>query len=80
MNPKKRNKSNQVMNKVFPNFDPDSHVDPVPSPCISICKIDPLSQLCVACYRNLDEITIWSRANDECKRAIWRNILIRKNT
>lgn len=66
------------MSKVFPIYDPESDISPVPSPCISICKIDEKSSLCVACYRSLEEITIWSRANEETKRMIWREILIRK--
>jgi predicted Fe-S protein YdhL (DUF1289 family) len=62
----------------MPSFDPNNHSEPVPSPCISICKIDQKSNLCIACYRNIEEITIWSSINDDSKRKIWKEILIRK--
>ncbi len=53
--------------------------DPVPSPCISICKMDPRAGdaaeraaggLCVGCLRTLDEIVEWGTADDDRKRAI----------
>ncbi|HCP19528.1 MAG: DUF1289 domain-containing protein [Candidatus Puniceispirillum sp. TMED52] len=31
----------------------------LPSPCISICQIDPASGLCVGCYRSRAEIASW---------------------
>ena len=44
--------------------------DDVPSPCVSICEMSPDSGLCRGCFRTLDEIAQWSRADDERKRAI----------
>jgi hypothetical protein len=46
----------------------------VPSPCISVCKMDPTTQLCEGCLRTLDEIADWSRMHDEGKREVWRLI------
>ena len=46
----------------------------VPSPCISVCKMDPTTQLCEGCFRTLDEIADWSRMHDEGKREVWRLI------
>ncbi|HMA07158.1 MAG TPA: DUF1289 domain-containing protein [Ramlibacter sp.] len=46
----------------------------VPSPCISVCKVDPVTQLCEGCFRTLDEIADWSRMADERKREVWRRI------
>jgi len=43
---------------------------PVASPCVSICRMDPASGLCVGCLRTLDEIAQWSRLNDDDKRAV----------
>ena len=40
----------------------------IASPCINICKMDAGNKLCVGCFRTLDEITLWSRA-DEAQRA-----------
>jgi predicted Fe-S protein YdhL (DUF1289 family) len=31
----------------------------LPSPCISICQIDPVSQNCMGCYRTRQEIAKW---------------------
>jgi predicted Fe-S protein YdhL (DUF1289 family) len=47
---------------------------PVASPCISVCRIDEASGLCVGCLRTLDEIAAWSTLDDAQKRAVWRAI------
>lgn len=47
---------------------------PVPSPCISLCKMVPETGLCEGCLRTIDEIIAWSRASDDDKRAVWREI------
>lgn len=44
---------------------------PVPSPCISICRIDAASGLCVGCLRTIDEIIAWGRQTDLEKRMVW---------
>ncbi|MBL6603310.1 MAG: DUF1289 domain-containing protein [Alphaproteobacteria bacterium] len=45
--------------------------EPLPSPCISICQIDPASGLCVGCYRTRSEIASWrSLTWDEQKALI----------
>lgn len=36
----------------------------IASPCINLCKMDPASGLCAGCYRTLEEITVWSGADD----------------
>jgi uncharacterized protein len=46
----------------------------VPSPCISICKLDSATEFCEGCFRTLDEIAAWSRLDDESKRAVWQLI------
>jgi len=46
----------------------------VPSPCISVCRIDAASALCTGCLRTLDEIAAWSRMEDAGKRRVWRAI------
>jgi predicted Fe-S protein YdhL (DUF1289 family) len=42
----------------------------VPSPCISVCRIDAASGLCAGCLRTLDEIASWSVLDDETKREV----------
>jgi predicted Fe-S protein YdhL (DUF1289 family) len=51
---------------------------PVPSPCISVCRIDAASGLCVGCLRTLEEIAAWSTLNDAQKRAVWQAIAQRR--
>ncbi|MEO7391844.1 MAG: DUF1289 domain-containing protein [Ramlibacter sp.] len=46
----------------------------VPSPCLSVCRMDPNSELCAGCFRTLDEIAAWSRMPDDGKRRVWRLI------
>jgi len=45
-----------------------------PSPCISVCKIDPDSSLCYGCLRTLEEIGAWANSEDAEKRAVWVKI------
>ena len=46
----------------------------VPSPCISICRMNAVTGLCEGCFRTRDEIAAWSSAGDAGKRRIWRVI------
>ena len=49
-------------------------VGDVPSPCVSVCKMDFATEVCEGCFRTLDEIAAWSRMDDESKRAVWQLI------
>lgn len=49
----------------------------VPSPCVSICRIDPENGFCEGCLRTIDEIAAWSRMSDADKRGVWRAIELR---
>lgn len=40
------------------------------SPCNAICRIDPLTQLCMGCGRTMDEIGRWSKLTDEQRRQV----------
>ena len=40
------------------------------SPCVSICRMDDASGLCVGCLRTLDEIAAWSVLDADDKRAV----------
>ena len=50
---------------------------PVPSPCISVCRMDPCSGLCLGCWRDIDEIIAWGRMGEDTKREVWRSISMR---
>jgi uncharacterized protein len=45
--------------------------DDVPSPCVSICRMNPQTDLCEGCLRTLDEIAAWGRMDDASKREVW---------
>jgi predicted Fe-S protein YdhL (DUF1289 family) len=46
----------------------------VPSPCLSVCVMDPQTEVCAGCWRTLEEIGVWSRMSDEAKRQVWQRI------
>jgi len=43
----------------------------VPSPCVSVCKIDAATGLCEGCRRTIDEIAHWGLLDDAEKRGVW---------
>lgn len=45
---------------LFPWFDASVSAD-VLSPCVKVCEFDSSIGLCRGCYRDLDEITLWSQ-------------------
>jgi uncharacterized protein len=49
----------------------------VPSPCVSVCVMNPQTGWCEGCMRSLQEIGDWSRASDEAKRQVWQQIPVR---
>jgi hypothetical protein len=51
--------------------------EPVPSPCISVCRMDSETGLCAGCYRTLDEIAAWGRMDDDARRALWHVLVER---
>ncbi|TFY99507.1 DUF1289 domain-containing protein [Ramlibacter rhizophilus] len=46
----------------------------VPSPCLSVCRMDPQQRLCEGCLRTLDEIAAWGGLPEPAKRAVWARI------
>jgi len=53
---------------------------PVPSPCVSLCKMDAERRYCMGCLRTLDEIIAWGKADDNFKRAVWAELPRRRET
>ena len=47
----------------------------IDSPCIKLCRIDPDRDLCLGCWRTLDEIAAWGRMTPEARRAVMRDVL-----
>lgn len=48
--------------------------EPVPSPCINVCRMDPKLGLCVGCARTLDEIAAWGQASNAQRLAILQQL------
>ena len=46
----------------------------VPSPCVSLCKMDAERRYCMGCMRTIPEIVAWSKADDDYKRAVWAEL------
>ncbi len=44
----------------------------IPSPCVSVCRMDEPSGWCEGCLRTLDEIAAWASMDDRAKRAVWK--------
>ena len=62
------------------SFNPAEHSGPLPSPCTSVCQIDPKNGLCQGCWRTIDEITNWSVASEAKKMQVWLAISQRRLT
>jgi uncharacterized protein len=43
----------------------------VPSPCVSICRMDELREFCVGCSRTLEELGQWRSMDNEDKKIVW---------
>lgn len=51
----------------------------VASPCVNVCRMDPVSGICEGCYRTLDEIARWGSASDDDKRCILASVQRRRD-
>lgn len=45
---------------------------PVDSPCVGICCLDN-SDICVGCFRSLDEIKAWTQVDDKTRLGFINN-------
>lgn len=43
---------------------------PIKSPCVKVCFVDPKSQICVGCFRTMEELGRWTRYTDTEREAI----------
>ena len=42
----------------------------IQSPCIGVCSVDDLTQLCQGCFRTMDEIQAWWDLTNSQKQAV----------
>ncbi|MGH6612141.1 MAG: DUF1289 domain-containing protein [Burkholderiaceae bacterium] len=50
----------------------------VPSPCISVCKMNAVTGYCEGCLRTIDEIARWSQMSEDERRAVWQQLVLRR--
>jgi len=50
----------------------------IPSPCIAVCRLDPATDLCLGCFRTVDEIARWPRADNAERLAILDDLKARR--
>lgn len=50
----------------------------VPSPCVSVCHMDPATGWCEGCLRTIDEIAHWGLFDDGEKLAVWAELKQRR--
>ncbi len=55
-------------------------MSPVPSPCISVCRMEAHTGWCEGCLRTLEEIAAWPVLDDAAKRAVWKLLPQRRAT
>lgn len=65
------------MTSILDTYSPPAQVDDstaVPSPCLSLCEMDPHTQICRGCHRTGVEIANWRASTPQQKVAIWHNV------
>ena len=50
------------------------------SPCVGVCSINPVSNLCLGCLRSIDEIAIWSQIDNKKALEIMKEVKKRSLT
>ena len=51
----------------------------VQSPCVEICQLDPVSGMCLGCFRTMDEIASWIDLTNIEKQNVLLNAQKRKS-
>jgi uncharacterized protein len=46
----------------------------VPSPCVSVCRMDAVTRWCEGCLRDIDEIAGWAGMDDAARVVVWHRI------
>lgn len=58
-------------------FRPEKADEPA-SPCISVCRLQPGTDLCEGCWRTLAELSEWASAGVDRRRAILAAVAARR--
>jgi uncharacterized protein len=54
-----------------------AEIELIPSPCIGNCCLDD-NDMCLGCYRDLNEIKIWSISDSAARQIILKNAEVRR--
>ena len=49
----------------------------ISTPCVKVCKIEPVSGICIGCRRTMAEIGAWSRLSEPQRLEIMRQLRFR---
>lgn len=55
-----------------------SDLPDIPSPCISVCQLNPATGLCLGCYRTVEEISRWATASNEDRYTMLQELKARR--
>ncbi len=50
----------------------------IPSPCVNVCALHPITGWCLGCYRTLEEIAGWRDFSADEKRAVLAHLASRR--
>jgi predicted Fe-S protein YdhL (DUF1289 family) len=53
--------------------------DEVDSPCVQLCVMHPTAELCMGCFRTVDEIANWSGMDPDKRKSLMVDLPNRKN-
>jgi uncharacterized protein len=59
------------------DIDEKGNLKPIQSPCVSNCCLDD-KDICLGCYRHIDEITGWHSADHEQRKRIINSTDLRR--
>jgi predicted Fe-S protein YdhL (DUF1289 family) len=50
----------------------------IASPCIRVCTLDEAGELCLGCFRTIEEIGLWSQLTDAARARVVGEAAIRR--
>lgn len=50
----------------------------IKTPCVKVCFVDPAAQLCVGCFRKMEELGRWTKYSDEERDMIMAELAARR--
>lgn len=76
--PVDRSPRRDLLTTMSSSTNPQAATERVPSPCIAVCNIDPISRYCEGCLRSIEEIGAWRHMSPDEKRSVLATLPTRK--